>query len=437
MRRLRTALLFLSLLIAATAGARSPGDGYVGCSGGNECIAFDLVSYAIGDTIDLSDAGDYPYDATMRPGGSEVWICGASGDSVVVIDRTTNKISHRIPVGEYPNSVVFTDDDSLALVSARGGDVTLINTSDYSVAGTLDVTTGSGGTYDGPGNMALDPVSGRIYAVDWYDDTLYELAPDASSVLDHVDIGSSLWQLVVDPLGRYVYVTDRGTDVVRVVDTATLAQVREVPVGDDPWGIDVTLGGSSLVVACEDDDSVHVIDTTDWSSTIIALDPDSEPRDVDILDEAGYAFVAGGSVTGPDPVYVITLPMNQLKDTIGIPSSNVNVVAVQEQTTSGLLAGAPETQRPELSLSCFPNPFNPAVTIRYRLPEPAPSALSVYDAAGRLVAALDPRPVGKSLQYEARWDGRDALGREVAAGVYFVSLESAVGKARASIALVK
>ena len=53
----------------------------------------------------------YPYDATILPDGSEVWICGASGDSVVVIDRVTNSITHRIPVGEYPNSVVFTDDD--------------------------------------------------------------------------------------------------------------------------------------------------------------------------------------------------------------------------------------------------------------------------------------------------------------------------------------
>ncbi|MFH1502028.1 MAG: FlgD immunoglobulin-like domain containing protein [Candidatus Eisenbacteria bacterium] len=432
------ALALVVLLAAAgLAGSRSYTEGYAGCSITDGCISFDLSSYAIGDTIDLRPGGDYPYDATIRPGGREVWICGAAGDSVMVIDRATNAITHRIPVGEYPNSIVFTDDGDRALVSARDGDlVTLISTSSYVPVGTLDVTAGSGGTSDGPGNMALDRVTGLIYAVDWYGNTLFEIASDGSSVLNHVDVGSSLWQLVVDPLGRYVYLTDRGADVVRVITLPGLVEDRQVPVGNDPWGIDVTLDGSRLVVACEDDHNVHVIDTSDWSAVVVALGADADPRDVDILDAAGYAFVAGGETAGLDPVYVITLGTNQLKDTIGI-GGNVNVVAVQEQTTSALVGVPEDGTPPALTLECFPNPFNPEATVRYHLPAPAPAELAVYDAAGRLVARLEPRLRGPGLLYEAHWDGTDGNGRSVAAGVYFVDLKTETGSATAKVALVK
>lgn len=402
-------------------------DGYVGCSTTNNCIPFDLVTYAPRPAIDLLPEGSYPYDATMTPDGSEVWICGGVGDGVIVIDTATNTVSHHIAVGQYLNCVVFTDDASTALVSSRDDDlVYLVDTSTYSVTGSFPVTTGSGGsTYDGPGNMALDPVSTNIYAADWYDDTIFEIAPDGSSVLNHSEIGNSIWQLVVDPLGQYVYVTDRSTDQVRVIDRSTLTEVQAVAVGDDPWGIDVTLDGSKLVVACEDDSDVYIIDTSDWSTTIIPLEAGADPRDVDILDSAGYAFVAGGQATVGTRVYVIELATESLKDAFTpTGGGNANVIAVQAQVTSattGIAGGVVAERRPELR--CFPNPCNPRLSVAYRLPEASEVALSVYNAAGRLVAVLDEgrRAPG---EHEAVWTGAEARGGKAASGVYFVRLEA-------------
>jgi len=437
----RTVAIAASVLVlvsvGAAAGPRSLNEGYVGCSTSDKCISFDLVTYAIGATIELLPGADYPYDATMRPDGSEVWFCGAVGDSVLVVDRATNTVTHRIPVGLYPNSIVFTDDAGLALVSARDGDlVTLISTSSYLPVGTLDVTTGSGGTYDGPGNLALDPASGRIYAADWYGTKLHEIAPDGSAVLNSVTLGVNLWQLVVDPEGQYVYVTDRGPDVVRVIDRATLTEVRQVAVGTDPWGIDVTLDGSKLVVACEDDHTVRIINTADWTTTTVTLDSTADPRDVDILDASGYAFVAGGQITGGNPLYVVDLATNSLKDTISIPSSNVNVVAVQGQTTSAMTGVAEGEAALTLHIQCYPNPSSPAATVRYTLHGPARVTLAVYDAAGRKVAALEPESRGGGI-FEAHWDGRDGSGAEVAAGVYFVRLATNRGSATGRITVVK
>jgi YVTN family beta-propeller protein len=428
--------VFAACIVASLATPAVATDGYVACSTSDDVIPFDLLTYTVGTAIPLPANYPYPYDATMSPDGTEVWVVDASGDHVVVIDVATNAIIHTIPVGEYPNSVVFIDDGSTALVSARDGDlVTLIRTSDYSVSGTLSVLTGSGGIYDGPGNMALDPVSKNIYAVDWYDDTLYEIAPDASTVLRTADVGIELWQLVVDPDGQYIYVTDRETAQVRVIDQATLTEVRTVNVGGDPWGIDVTLDGSRLVVACEDDSNVYVIDTSDWSTTIVALDAGADPRDVDILDSELHAFIAGGSITATDPVYVVELVGNTLESTIPV-GGNPNCVAVQAQMTSAAVGVTGEAVETPVRLGCHPNPFNPKTTIEFYMPERGAIELAVYDVSGRRVALLEHGTMGAG-EHRAEWDGRCSDGSAAATGVYFMRLRTQDGSKTVKAVLLK
>ncbi len=71
----------------------------------------------------------------------------------------------------------------------------------------------------------------------------------------------------------------------------------------------------------------------------------------------------------------------------------------------------------------YPNPFNPVTMISYQLPHPDHVRLTVYDVLGREVKALvdTDRPAGT---HEIQWDGRDASGKTVAAGVYFYRIET-------------
>lgn len=71
----------------------------------------------------------------------------------------------------------------------------------------------------------------------------------------------------------------------------------------------------------------------------------------------------------------------------------------------------------------FPNPFNPATTISYVVPEEAHVVLSVCDILGRNVVTLVDR-VHHVGAYSANWDGKDALGRPAASGLYFYRLEA-------------
>lgn len=72
-----------------------------------------------------------------------------------------------------------------------------------------------------------------------------------------------------------------------------------------------------------------------------------------------------------------------------------------------------------LSLPPVPNPFSSSVAFRVDLPGAGRISVSVYDVAGRLVNRLidETRTAGRHTVF---WDGRDAEGRPVSAGIYLV-----------------
>jgi len=410
------------------------GEGIVACSFSETAEPFDLETFAFGTTISVMPEGQYPYDATMSPEGLEVWIPGASGDGIVVIDRGTGSVSHRIDVGDYPVSLAFSPDGSLALVSCRSDDaIQRIDTASYLVTGSTPVVS----SYLGPGHIAIDPVSGFFYAVEWYSETLYEISPDGESVTREAPFGDSLWQLVASPDGTRLYVADRGLDVIWVVDRASLEPVDIIFVGDDPWGLDITEDGGTLVVACEDSQDIWILDLASGDSISLALPPDSEPRDVDILDAEGLAFVTGGWLgDGGSPVYIVDISGQFIQDTIFAPGTMTNAIAVQPQMHGD---GTPVDENPAaaLRLGAWPNPFNPRTEIRFVVDDVGPVDLAIYDAGGARVRVLYSGAVLEAGEHHLLWNGRDEAGRRLAGGVYLLNLETGRGTEQLKVVLLK
>jgi hypothetical protein len=74
-----------------------------------------------------------------------------------------------------------------------------------------------------------------------------------------------------------------------------------------------------------------------------------------------------------------------------------------------------------------PNPFLPSTRVDFRLSVPGPARLTVFDATGRLVAVLadGPLPAGSHARV---WEARSLTGSAVPAGVYFIRLETPLGR---------
>lgn len=71
----------------------------------------------------------------------------------------------------------------------------------------------------------------------------------------------------------------------------------------------------------------------------------------------------------------------------------------------------------------FPNPFNPQTVVTYNLPADGWFTLGVYDLRGRLVRLLLDRNLVAG-EGNLVFDGRDARGRELAAGTYLLRVNA-------------
>ncbi|HEX9972566.1 MAG TPA: DUF3160 domain-containing protein, partial [bacterium] len=70
----------------------------------------------------------------------------------------------------------------------------------------------------------------------------------------------------------------------------------------------------------------------------------------------------------------------------------------------------------------YPNPFNEKTAIKFQLPKNADVKIEIYNLLGQKIRTLisEPRSAGVHI---IKWDGKDDLGRTIASGVYFISLE--------------
>jgi hypothetical protein len=72
-------------------------------------------------------------------------------------------------------------------------------------------------------------------------------------------------------------------------------------------------------------------------------------------------------------------------------------------------------------LTNYPNPFNPATTIKYVISSAQTISLAIYDVRGRLVRTIE-SGARSSGPHTSLWNGRDDAGQAVASGVYYVRL---------------
>lgn len=87
---------------------------------------------------------------------------------------------------------------------------------------------------------------------------------------------------------------------------------------------------------------------------------------------------------------------------------------------TGVVSSEPPITRTRI-VSGGPNPFRDGTTIRTEIATGGTVQVEIFDVAGRSVRSLfrGERPAGR---HEFAWDGRDAAGRQVSAGMYFVRL---------------
>ncbi|HEY2955668.1 MAG TPA: choice-of-anchor D domain-containing protein [Candidatus Eisenbacteria bacterium] len=127
-----------------------------------------------------------------------------------------------------------------------------------------------------------------------------------------------------------------------------------------------------------------------------------------------------------DSTYYATLTFTSADEPLpGAASQPDLVVTLRARRTSGTVAvgerGIPDATR---LYNPFPNPVTGASTLRFDLARGAPEVrLDVFDLRGRRVATIADRAFDPG-RYRLDWSARDASGRPLGAGLYFVRLSA-------------
>ncbi len=88
------------------------------------------------------------------------------------------------------------------------------------------------------------------------------------------------------------------------------------------------------------------------------------------------------------------------------------------------------------AFNIFPNPFAKKTSIKYALPHPGLVKIKVYDVSGKLVKTLVSERLNPGF-YKADWYGDDDIGRNVAAGVYFIRMNTKEFKSQQKVIFVR
>ncbi|RMI24923.1 MAG: T9SS C-terminal target domain-containing protein, partial [Calditrichaeota bacterium] len=101
-------------------------------------------------------------------------------------------------------------------------------------------------------------------------------------------------------------------------------------------------------------------------------------------------------------------------------------------TVTGIASGDEATAPREFALAVAPNPFNPATTVRFSLPQASPTRVVVYNLLGQKVTTLLDRRLAAG-HYQVRWQPQGAT----ASGLYFIRLETDFGQRTVRAVLLK
>jgi len=95
------------------------------------------------------------------------------------------------------------------------------------------------------------------------------------------------------------------------------------------------------------------------------------------------------------------------------------------------------SKKNNLSLKCYPNPFNPITTISFDVLENTVINLRIYNIKGQLVKKLIDNEYTLLGTYQVIWDGSGISDNTVSSGIYYICLRNDSSYVTKKILLIK
>ena len=251
----------------------------------------------------------------------------------------------------------------------------------------------------------------------------------------------------IDPVDGDLYVSDVGQDTWEELDVIQKGDNAGWPYREGPASF--TWAGCSQSASIPSGSLKEPIDSYGHDEGLVVISAGAYRKDVHsrawpaswdgnvfyadfysgfmrMLKREGSGYVRATAAGQPDPEYWATGLAEPVEFQWGpdgqlwwVSMSDGTVHRISAQSVSGI---PPTASSERLLLTAMPNPTSGRVRFAYTLPHAGQARLAVYDLSGRRIATLadGTLPAGRHL---VDWNGQDAAGRQVTAGVYMVAID--------------
>lgn len=159
-----------------------------------------------GAAIDAPHHLAYIADTGMDPFASPA--SNPAGDSVTVVNLTTDQVVATIPVGAHPWNLVATPDGTVYVGVQGTGEVAVLRAGQV----IADIPVGAS-----PHGVAYDPTRQEVFVNNSNSDTVSIIDTHTNTVVQTVAVGSQPQGVAVDPTTGDVYVANQGSQTVTVL----------------------------------------------------------------------------------------------------------------------------------------------------------------------------------------------------------------------------
>lgn len=288
-----------------------------------------LPAVSVYEPVTTVPVGLNPMAIAVNPVTHHVYVANYSGDTLSVIDGTSDEVTATIPMPwrttiARPVAVVV---DSLAdpprafVGNFWSGMLSVVDESALVASATVDLTAGKSG---GPRALALDPTSSppRLYTANYGRSTVTVLNASTYQPIDVLTVYGSFPRalgIFISPSRKRVFSADRG-NTVTIIDAETDSVLKTVTVGGAPRSVAVDSDTGFAYVTNNASDTVSVIDASD--NVTATVDVGDGPTGIAVDSVRGRVFVANHN---SDTVTVIRTSDFTVEDTITVGANPYSV----------------------------------------------------------------------------------------------------------------
>jgi YVTN family beta-propeller protein len=242
----------------------SSGDyAFVTLSSSNLVAVINTATNVLVNTVDVGASGcSFPWRATIKPDGSQVYVSCRYSNNVVVINSSSLAIVHVIGPIPQADDIAFRRDGQFAFIGSRfTNQVVVVNTSTYFQ---LAVPTNGYAR-----SLAAHPFLDLIYVTSGAGEILI-LDSVTNTITGSIDVVNEPWDVAVSPDGQWLYTGDRWGQGLSVVDLNSNSVITTLSLPGALTGLDIAPDGSKLYAA-RLYDGVYIIDTATWQAVSVGV----------------------------------------------------------------------------------------------------------------------------------------------------------------------